>query len=100
MTLTPQQALETLARHALAQPDGDLPPLTLQVRFGHDGETPDVTEVCAYLPKGGGRMTPAHDLSGEELRLAARLASAGISLGRVQPTPTGWSALFILTPAA
>jgi len=100
VTLTPQQALETLARHALGQQGGALPTLTLQVRFAHDGERPEVTEVCAYLPKSGGRMSPAHALSPEQLRLAARLASAGISLGRVQPTPTGWSALFTLTPAA
>ena len=100
MTPGPQQALETLARHALAQPDGPLPALTLQVRFAHDGETPSVTEICAYLPRGGGRIALARDLSPEELRLAARLAAAGISLGRVNPTPSGWSALFTLTPAA
>lgn len=100
MTVTPQQALETLARRALAQPDGALPPLTLQVRFVHDDEHVGVTEVCAYLSRGGGQMSPARDLSPEELRLAARLAQASVSLCRVQPTPAGWSALFTLTPAA
>jgi len=92
--VTGREALVHLARRALGQPSGTLPAVTLQVRFQHDGERPDVTEVCAYVPRGPARPLPVAALTDPERRLAAGLVSVGVELGRVQPTPDGWSALF------